>query len=57
VNDAPRMIGELEKLRDQFAMAALPFIAETSGRDAWDYKSVAKAAYQLADEMLEARNK
>lgn len=48
---------ELEKLRDSFAMAALPAIITDNGQRGIGGTMAATQAYEFADAMLDARQK
>ena len=45
------------KLRDQFAMAALPVIMEDLGDNITHSSSISRRAYMIADAMMEKRKK
>lgn len=51
--------GETPTLRDQFAMAALQgMMSSPLGEDeSWSCRFLANSSYELADAMMEARNK
>jgi hypothetical protein len=46
-----------QDLRDCFAMFALNGLLSVENNDTVPYKTLASNAYEIADEMLEARNK